>query len=244
MIDFFKKHALSLILVIGWFVCVFLFGYTQEKDLFFSLMAAFIVTTPPTLFGFIFGLSVMYERWRGRKRIEVTTLLCSDDDGDRDYFIGVEAEGPFKGDLTLFIASDEAPPEKIIEFLKEHEEIKNVYFGADGVCYMPKRYISLVNELILLDKKVIIEIDNMQSSIEELSELPVNNVFIVYKVEDDFILKDYQRENFMVKFDSGKWISVLYSLNNFGVAVTKRNDVRFTMDKKITLKGGEKEDGK
>lgn len=170
---------------------------------------------------------------------QIDTLLTKvtidkNDDINRDYFIGVEAEGLFKGKLTLFIASDTAAPERILEYLKDHREIENVYFGADGTCCLPTKYISLVKDIWDTGRKIIIEIDNMESSEYALSKIPdLENIYIVYTVTDELLLSPYLKKNCMIKFD-GRKIEVLYS-PNMHYLITERNDVRFSLDKKVSL---------
>jgi hypothetical protein len=183
------------------------------------------------LFGFVFG-AVIY-RQRERKTVEVSLPFINNEDS-RDYFTGIEAEGPFKGILTLFIASDTVDPERILEYLKSHKEIENVYFGANDTCYLPDKYISLVKSIWDIGRRIIIEIDHMGSSEYILSKIPnYENIYIVYTIEDEFLLNQCLQRNCMIKF-SGEKIKVLYS-SNMDLSVTERNDVRFSLDKKVSL---------
>jgi hypothetical protein len=145
-----------------------------------------------------------------------------------DYFVGIEAEGPYKGTLTLYIASDKASPESVLEFLDKERTIHGVYFGANGTCTIPERYTGLIYELCDKGYNVLAEIDNL------------DQLFFFYKAKGipaklKVILTFHQRLDYipsMIKFEGEENIVVLSSMK---IDVTGVDDILFSMDKEVQI---------
>ena len=145
----------------------------------------------------------------------------------KDYFIGIEAEGPFKGRKTLFIASDKASPESIYNYLMEHEQIQNVYFGAGDTYTLPKKYEELVCILSEKDKwDIIIEVDKTEKIISLLSDM--ERVHYIYTIKDDC-----PGDAWLLKFEGKLFVTVSQKLSDR--TVNKRNDFLYDLDKEVYL---------
>jgi len=76
-------------------------------------------------------------------------------------FHGLEAEGPDRGILTLFIATHYMNPSKILRYLRKRPKIRRVYFGAGGKYGLPSDYFELADFLIRNRYKVLVEVNRM-----------------------------------------------------------------------------------
>jgi hypothetical protein len=148
------------------------------------------------------------------------------------YFIGAEAEGPFMGQPTLYIASDEAAPEEIIEYLLNEPTIQAVYFGANRTFALPKKYVPLVHKLVKHFKPlhIILEIDYMDALDVFEGDIP-EGLIIVYTVHAD-LDKKVASGSFMIKFE-GLEHHLVFSRAT--INYTKANDILYTLDKEITF---------
>lgn len=151
----------------------------------------------------------------------------------RKYFIGVEAEGPFKGTLTLFIASEEAPLENVESFLRKHPDIKNIYYGACRTYGIPTKYLPLLKDTHWTH---IIE-TNCLSKLKNLTgEQRFSNVFIVFSITDDEDIDLTMFENFMLKINGYDGIMVHpVEIDKNASEYTPNSDIRFLLDTEIEL---------
>jgi len=149
-----------------------------------------------------------------------------------DYFIGVEAEGAFKGSLSLFIASDKASPEKILAYLTENPAIKNVYFGAGGTCVIPEKYVNLIRVLCLKKEYIVCaEIDKADAlrifEQEEATSVPTE-LHVIFNTKQKKPCRC-----FSIKFESDDEIAVSEKIERF--YKTKKKDILFELDKEVII---------
>jgi hypothetical protein len=146
------------------------------------------------------------------------------------YFIGAEAEGPNKGRPTLYIASDEAEPEAIMDYLIDNPTIRGVYFGANRTFALPKKYVPLVHKLVNYFKPlhVILEIDYMDALDVFEGDIP-EDLVIVYTIHAD-LDENVAGRAFMIKFEGSDYHLVF---SRAMVHRTPANDILYKLDKEI-----------
>ncbi len=143
------------------------------------------------------------------------------------YYVGVEAEGKFKGALTLFIASDEAPLHKVRSFLNMHREIKNVYFGAQKTYGVPEKYIKLLDD----DHwTFIVEVNDISQVLPIKEYAARKNVHIVCVLNDDRLALYTCAASLMFKLENK---TALLVYDTIEPDYTSLSDIRYTMDKEV-----------
>jgi hypothetical protein len=147
-------------------------------------------------------------------------------------FEGKEAEGPYKGLKTLFVASSKIKSDDLLKIIKT-EKYRVIYFGAGDTCTISKEHEKILPKLSHLKK--IIEIDNI-NILKTLKKNTINNAEIVFtfkKEKQDIysfnysIFKKYKIN--YIKFQLPNMI--IWLPNNF--YLTYLNDKYFDQDKRI-----------
>jgi len=143
----------------------------------------------------------------------------------KKYYVGVEAEGPFKGAITLFIASDEASLEDVRKMITP--DIQNIYFGAQYTYGVPDKYIPIIKEERVW-RNIIIEINKIEQVKDIIDLIQSKNVHVVLSINGEVDLLGLN--NLLLKVENEKEL-IVYKLTKAGF--TSLNDIRYSLDKEI-----------
>ena len=97
-------------------------------------------------------------------------------------WIGKEQEGKNKGVQTLFIASEDVSDEDISDVLKEHKDIKQLYFGA-GCCTPINEYV--VDKCIHKFNSMIITLEVEINKLYKYSKHILSSVNLMITVNNE-----------------------------------------------------------
>lgn len=143
-----------------------------------------------------------------------------------DYFVGVEIEGPYSGEATLFVASDKADEKDIIEYLTNTTSITHVYFGAWRTHCLPKKYVDLVHYLLDKGWKVTLEIDSLTRLNVFEGRIP-DKLHIMLTFPMGYVNADV---NWSFKFDG---LDKIVVLNKDKLYVNSTSHICYQLDKEL-----------
>lgn len=143
-------------------------------------------------------------------------------------WIGKEKEGNLKDINTLFVGSKDVITKDIVDVLKKHTDIKQIYFGAGGLTEINQ---DVVKDIISQNKEMIITLEMTADSIPLFDKKLLMKVYLMITINKDaFVnLKHLDHEMYQVKLQSG---------NRF-IGVCEINDVVNTKELKGNIYEGD-----
>jgi len=153
-------------------------------------------------------------------------------------WVGLEKEGEFKGEQTLFIGDESITVYDIKDAIKKYPKITQLYFGA-GKCTVINQYV--VVECLSEYSKLKITLEVELSKFDIIDNFLYNKVYFILTINDRHLLQlknKLDKQKVQLKLQSVNYndkILMIQNVNKFDyVDMTKLKDK--TYDGDIVLK--------